>query len=165
MCCFVFVSPLSNVIWGYSKAAASVTWVNRRKFLKMTAAKLFLRKFRECGHTSFTIFFFAKITRLDSHLFWYFWNFAWILGTKILKYRSSFRANVWLHASSITSILQHIILKNVLLPSRFVISVFLTKCLSKCPSSTKRPHWYISERALVCESRALKCQYATNALL
>ena len=60
MCCFVFVSPLSKVIWGYSKAAASVTWVNQRKFLKMTAAKLFLRRFRECGHTSFTIFFFCK---------------------------------------------------------------------------------------------------------
>ena len=77
----------------------------------MTAVELFLRRLRLRGLTSSKNVFCKKIHPFTA--IW-FWNFAWILGTKILKYCSSFRVNVWLHVSSITSVLLHIIIEWVL---------------------------------------------------
>ena len=73
----------------------------------MIAVELFLRGFRLRGSTSSKKQFFQ---RMHSFTAIWFWDFAWIWETKILKYCSSFRANLWLHISSITSILPHIVI-------------------------------------------------------
>ena len=111
---FVFVSLLlSNAIWSYSKAAASMTSISQKanssKWLRWSSfledlgcvAILPLRN---------VFFFFCKQYMPTKP----FWDFAWILGTKIIKYYSSFRTNVWLHLSSTTSVLLHINIDRVL---------------------------------------------------
>ena len=81
----VSVTLSSNPIWSYSKAVASMTSIGQK----------------------------------GSSTKWLRWSFfqpysRWILATKILKFCSSFRGNVWLHVSSTALILSHIIIGWVL---------------------------------------------------
>ena len=103
---FVFVSLLlSSAIWSYSKAAASMTSISQKanssKWLWWSS---FLEDLGCVAILPLRYVFFCKKYMPSKP----FWDFAWILGTKILKYYSSFRTNVWIHLSSITSVLLHV---------------------------------------------------------
>ena len=105
---FVFVTLSWNSFWGHSKVADNDFNSSKGKFLKMTAVELYNRRFSLRGLTSSKNVFLWKIHSFTP--IW-FWNFAWILGTRTLKYCFSFRVKVWVHVLLITSILPHKIIE------------------------------------------------------